>query len=298
MNIIPAEHAIKTSVPFNNGPDIHILSAPEGSRLDITDYVRDIRDFHGPRDVDQVVLFGQTLAHLAHAFEIPKDLDTTTDIQVLARQDSRAAEISDNLINLAKQVIADASLYDDVGFCKEYYNLAAQGYSLFNTPTPDMIPVSLIRAGLVTSRLAYGLGMNDIVPHEVKVETKRAHPKQGAPEDLMVTVRWNNEADPKSLDGNNLLIADFVNPASWASNGALFMVLKHCYGVTPQSTELRSFMGTIQGVELARNVCRMLKINPTFRFVDIASEMDEHYYLKGEKVVADAGHVLRHFQPS
>ena len=300
MSLIPADTVpaeYRTPVLFHD-TNIEILSAPTGKRLDVSTFVRNPSDFHGPTDVDHVVLFGQALRHLVGTFPIPEGINKLEDIQVLALRDERAAAISASLKQLALEVVHDDRLYDNIDFCRQYYDLARKGYALFEPPREEQIPVSLIRAGLVTTRLAYGLGIHDHVPREVRVETKRSHPKHGAADDMMVTVRWDGKTDPQSLHDKDLLIADFVNPASWASTAALLEVLKHRYDVVPKTVELRSFMGTIQGVNLARSVCKQLGITPRFTFVDIAGQMDAHYYLTGDKVVADAGHVLRHFQPS
>ncbi len=139
--------------------------------------------------------------------------------------------------------------------------------------------------------------MDAFIQNEVQVETKRAHPKGGAHEDLMVTVRWAHPEDPMKLKNKDILVADFVNPASWSSTAALLLVLAHCFDVRPKSVEHRSFIATAQGIDLARRECAALGIKTWFNLVGITDTMNDNYYLSGKLSVADAGHALRHFRP-
>jgi hypothetical protein len=284
------------TIRFNNCSVL--LSSKNGlERIDVSSLIRDPGDFHGPTDVDQVVDFGQAMNDLIGVYEASDDFYKQHDISVLSHVNDEAKKIVTEVDGLARQLIKNPQLYDDKNFCKQYYELAKQGYELLQEPDESLIPVSLIRAGLVTTRLAIKSGMNEAVAAEIKVETKRAHPKDGLHTDLMVTVRWEHQDDPMKLKGKDILIADFVNPASWASTAALLLVLKHCYDAAPRSVEHRSFMATAQGVDLARRACAELGIETTFSLVGITNEMNDNYYLSGPLAVADAGHALRHFLP-
>ncbi len=288
-----------------DGHDITITSAPSGSRIDVTNFVRDPLDFHGPTDVDHVINFGGSLSGLIGTYDGPsvETINGLPDscVEVLSETNINAVEVVRGIDNLARQLIADSSLYDNKEFCRTYYDLAEKGYRLLDEldDANDVrgIPVSLIRAGLVTTRLAHGFGMDEIVPEEVQVETKRFHPKGGQHTDISVTVRWADYSDPLSLQNKAIEIADFVNPASWASTAALLIALKQGYGVQPTSVMHRSFMGTEQGVALAKRVCSAMNIKALFKLVGIADRLNDMYYLSGDIAVGDAGQALRHFRP-
>ena len=295
-------------VPFN-GHEVSITTAPAGFQIEAKDKIKNLEDFHGTTEVDHVINFGPSLSSLIGTYD-DKDgyfSENRDELTILTSQDDdlggEANTVVEEVNKLAIELIKNSELYGDEGFCRQYYDLAVKGYALLlRTDNIDSyheqkIPVSLIRAGLVTTRLAFGLGMNAFVKNEVQVETKRSHPIDGNPEDIMVTVRWTNSEDPQKLNGQDLEIADFVNPASWASTAALLLALKHGHNVIPKSIEHRSFMGTMQGVMLAISECKSMGIKPTFKLVGITDTMNENYYLAGKISVGDAGDALKHFRP-
>jgi len=286
-------------VPFN-GQQVSVTSPPAGSRIEILDGLRNPTDFHGPTDVDHVINFGPSLSSLIGKYNDSDGFfgEDRDGVLVLSNTSSEAQRVIKGINTLAVQMIEKPALYDDVKFCQSYYDLALEGYRLLpSAKNSNPIPVSLIRAGLVTTRLAHGLGIDARVENEIQVETKRAHPKDGNPEDILVTVRWANGDDPKKFNNADIEIADFVNPASWASTAALLLVLKHCHNSVPKSIEHRSFMGTMQGIMLAISECRAMGIIPTFKMIGITDTMNENYYLTGKISVGDAGDALRHFRP-
>ncbi len=286
-------------VPFN-GHEVSITTAPVGFQIEAKDKIKNLEDFHGTTEVDHVINFGPSLSSLIgtyadedHFFE-----QDSEELLILSNTNPEAQIVIKGINDLAVQLINDQTLYEDEQFCRSYYDLALEGYRLLPPASNiDSIPVSLIRAGLVTTRLAHGLGISAKVKNEVQVETKRAHPIDGNPEDILVTVRWTNPEDPQRLNGVDMEIADFVNPASWASTAALLLGLKHCHNSVPRSIEHRSFMGTMQGVMLAISECKSMGIKPTFKMVGITDTMNENYYLSGKISVGDAGNALKHFRP-
>ncbi|MBP6962717.1 hypothetical protein KBB49_04230 [Candidatus Saccharibacteria bacterium] len=295
-------------VPFN-GQSVSITTAPEGFQIEAKSKIKDLEHFHGPTVVDHVVNFGPSLSSLIGTYEDTEGYFSTNhdDMTVLTNSDTEAGEEAREVVEavnqLAIQLIGNNELYSDEKFCRRYYDLALKGYGLLSRSDnisghhEPKIPVSLIRAGLVTTRLAHGAGMNAVVKDEIQVETKRAQPIDGNPEDIMVTVRWTNPEDPQKLNGQSLEIADFVNPASWASTAALLLALKHGHNVVPKSIEHRSFMGTMQGVMMAIKECKSMGILPSFILLGITDTMDKNYYLSGKISVGDAGNALKHFRP-
>lgn len=293
------EPSATIQVPFN-GQEVSITTAPAGFRIEAKDKIKDLKQFHGSTEVDHVINFGPSLSPLVGTYE---DSDgffdhDSEELLILSNTNPEARLVIGGINDLAVQLIADPKLYEDEQFCKSYYDLALKGYLLLPPASNnESIPVSLIRAGLVTTRLAHGLGIDAKVKNEVQVETKRAHPVDGNPEDILVTVRWTNPDDPQKLNGVDMEIADFVNPASWASTAALLLSLKHCHNSVPKSIEHRSFIGTMQGVMLAISECKAMGIKPTFKMVGITDTMNKKYYLSGKISVGDAGDALKHFRP-
>jgi hypothetical protein len=301
MSLTIEATTIHTEVPFGDST-IMLYSGANGETFDISPDLRDPSDFHGDPNVHHLVDFGDALKGIIGTFEEPQKLvELGNSLIVLEDTNPEAAQIVQDISRLALQVIGDKKLYDNIPFCGRYYDLAEKGYRLLRQDIPpqniDFI-VSLLRGGAVASRLDLGLDKNATISNEFLVETKRAHPKDGRQEDLMVTVRFPEGYDPHDLHEKDIAIPDFVNPASWSSTAAFLIALKE-YGVIPRSVEHRSFMGTAQGVVLAARFCKQIGIeNVLFRMVGMSRKVDANYYLKGDKVVADAGHALRHFLPS
>jgi hypothetical protein len=310
LGTVQAEYT--RSFPFNDYT-VTVTSPPEGfSVIDVSDSLRDPADYHGdPQQVHDVVQLGRSLVSLVgqsheRLFDNRKGL-AKKGIIIMADHYDEAKMLVSRIDGLAQRVIGDASLYDDVGFCREYYFTAREGFNFmrdrlnrdFNEIGQEVgLPISLERAGLVTTRLAQGKPRNGTVPDEIRVVTKRAHPKDGDPADQMVTVFWRNLDDVTRINGRDVEIADFVNPASWASTAGLLLSLRS-RGSVPKTLIHRSFMVTEQGVALSRRLLSGSDLGPVaVRYYALGSSrhLDDHYYLHSP-AVADAGHVLRHFQP-
>lgn len=271
-----------------------IVSAEPGKKLDVAPLIKFPADFHGSTQVDHLVKFGDSFVSLIgkSVAELPKD-----GVVILEHSVDEAKKIMDKINDLARAIIADATKYDDLGFCKEYFELAKQGYLLLDKYQPAGAPVSLERAGLVTTRLALGTDVDAIIENEVSVVTKRTH-LIGEPEtNLSVTVQWRDRGKLKTIHNQEILLSDFVNPASGAS-GLAFVLAAQELGIAPKQINHRSISATVQGINFVRQALIEMGIASTFYSVGECNELNQMYYLIGNRAVADAGHALRHFLPN
>jgi hypothetical protein len=274
-----------------------IVSAEQNKKLDVADLLKFPEDFHGSTQVDHLVKFGGSFTSLIDKSEakLPRD-----GVVILEHDVVQAKKLMDEINALAQQIISDDKKYNDVGFCREYFELAKVGYNLLNKYQPfDFAqgkPVSLERAGLVTTRLALNLDQDALIDNEVSVVTKRTHLKDEPEANLSVTVKWRDLNKLKTIDKNQVLLSDFVNPASGAS-GLAFVVAAKELGITPSQINHRSISATRQGIIFVRRELEKLGIKSTFYSVGECNELNNMYYLTGNRAVADAGHALRHFLP-
>ena len=275
-----------------------IVNPKPGEKLDVLALLKYPEDFHGSTKVDHLVKFGSTFVGLIGPTNVglPKE-----GVVVLEHYYDQAKKLMDKINTLAQQVISDAKKYDDVGFCREYFELAKAGYEMLTKydpkgGLPGACPVSLERAGLVTTRLALGLDQNAMIDNEVAVVTKRTHLIDEPETNLSVTVKWRDHDKLKQINGSEILLSDFVNPASGAS-GLAFVVAVQAKGLRVAKVNHRSISLTRQGVVFVRQELKELGIASSFYSVGECDELNEMYYLIGSRAVADAGHILRHFLP-
>lgn len=309
-----AENTITMAVaerrPLNfGGYTIEVHTALPGTRIDILPELVDPSDFHGDPHVDHVVRFGGAFEGLigednGQYGEWDPDKLPGKNIVIMEHYYPEAQRLVGLINQLAQRFIGNPSTYDDVGACREYYDLAREGYDLLRVLEDETgfsmkgtTPVSLERAGLVSTRLALGLSKDASVRSEVRVVTKRTHLK-GEPEThLTATVSWRERALlPYAIDNEPLMIADFVNPASGASVAA-FVAAASTQDTVPASIHHRSIFVTSQGVHFMKNALDQMGIDTSFYSLGVCSELNDHYYLTGGKPVGDAGHALRHFLP-
>lgn len=288
---------------------VEVLNAGIGAKIDVYPFLRNPADFHGDPHVDHVVLFNGTFLPLIGEFDPSKFGEWNPDklpdqgIVVLEHHYHDAADLVLRVDKLAQRIIKDPKLYDDLVISEEYYDLAKEGYNMLARRAENFrighiqgVPVSLERAGLVTTRLALGLEKNAVVPNEVRVVTKRTHLKEGPEEHLTVTVNWRDREHMKQqVNGKRIDLADFVNPASGASTAALLVACKQ-NGVLPSQLVSHSFSMTRQGVLFMKRALEDMDVKPIFYSVGECDKMNNAYYLMG-KAVADAGHILRHHLP-
>jgi hypothetical protein len=277
-------------------------------RINIAGVLKDPAGFHGAKEVHDVVRFGDVFKGLIGVYDSPgkfADRDKLPDhgIFILADHDPVARGLVDDIDDLARRVIANQELLKDDAFCGAYFDVAQAGFNMVRKYAEDRgevsgIPISLERAGLVTTRLVGGHDKNAVIPEEVRVVTKRAHHKDEAATDLMVTVEWRDMADIARINDQVVEITDFVNPASGASALAMLVAARQ-RGGTPNTVIHRSFMATEQGIALARTVLRsrsMGGIHPLFYALGTSRELTPQYYLTNP-AVADAGDVLCRYLP-
>lgn len=298
--------ADRTNLKFGDS-NVEVRTAPAGSFIDVRDALLDPSGFHGSPLVDQVVRFHGTFSGLIGAdtgrWE-PENLHGQ-GIVVLEHHFAEAASLMEKVNRLAQRIIADPRLYDDPVVAGDYHDLAKAGYDLllshqdhFGFPVRRGIPVSLERAGLVTTRLAHGLSSDALVPDEVRVVTKRTQLVGDKDTDLSVTVKWRNRRDLTSIAGRTVELADFVNPASGAS-GAAFVLAAQVEGAPILQVNHRSISLTRQGVRYIQEAFGRMGVWTTFYSVGECTELNDHYYLSSpNRAVADAGHILRHKLPA
>ncbi|AKM79085.1 MAG: hypothetical protein UX85_C0003G0119 [Candidatus Beckwithbacteria bacterium GW2011_GWB1_47_15] len=281
------------------GHSVEIVSARPGEKIDVAKLLAYPDEFHGDTRVNHLVKFGDSFSSLIGQSRavLPKEA-----VVVLEHHFDEAKKLMDKINALAQRLVAEPEKYDDIGFCRQYFELARAGYSLLAKHEAEFgfdaksIPVSLERAGLVTTRLAGGLTQDAVIDNEVAVVTKRVHLK-GEPEtNLAVTVKWRDKHKLISINGREVLLADFVNPASGAS-GAAFLLAAKVVKVYPIKVQHRSVSLTRQGVNLIKPALKELGVKTSFYSVGEASQLNRQYYLVGNRAVADAGQVLRHFLP-
>jgi len=300
---------VMKNIEFGNNQTF-IESATPGQTINIGARLSDPLGFHGDKEVDDVVHFGNTFSPLIGVFDRqdlwPRSLEEQVKNGIVILEDhyQDAKKLMEDINTLATRLVQDDKLYDDLGFCTEYFNLAQRGYEMlrdhqseFGFTSTQEAPVSLERAGLVTTRLSIGADTNAQVSNEVKVVTKRTHLIGDPPTDLTVTVKWRDKNDIGRINGDTICLADFINPASGASASA-FLLSAHNRGSLPQTVNHRSISVTQQGVLFIKDAFEKLGVKKvTFYSVGKASELNDHYYLSGDRTVGDAGHVLRHFLP-
>jgi hypothetical protein len=286
---------------------VEIITSTE--TFDITPLLKYPNDFHGPTDVHDLIDFGDLFTPTIGAFEdtdsIYTDIDALPEkgIVILTYYHANIKRVVDEINRLALRVIADPTLYDDLPFCTEYYELSKEGYRLLNKHATaygidekDNDYISLERAGLVTTRLAQEKEKDAELDNEIRVVTKRTHLVDHPEQDLAVSVLWRDRNDIARIAGKDVTVADFVNPASGSSTIGFVLSIKGRNEALPSSILHKSIMGTRQGINFTRKIYQELGIKPMYYSLGASDHLNEKYYLENP-AVADAGHILRHFLP-
>jgi len=298
--------AVRRQMKFS-GQSIEMIKAKTGGKINVKPRLRHPEEFYGDTKVDAVVKFGSTFQGLIGKYKGQygkwnKDELRKEGVVVLEHYYDKAKKLMDKVNELAEQVMAKPKFYDDKGFCQEYFELAEKGYELlkkhekkFGFDKAYGIPVSLERAGLVATRLALELEMNEKLKDEFKVVTKRTHLVDEAENNLTVTIKWREIG--KRLKNEEVFLSDFVNPASGASTAALMVALAEV-GFKPKKVNHRAISLTQQGVLFNRQALKKMGIATSFYSVGESDSLNQAYYLIGNRGVGDAGHILRHFLPA
>lgn len=308
-----------------------ISSGKDGSKIDVTSLLLDPDSFFGDTLVDHLVKFKDIYTKIIgkyHGQFGPWNLKSLekNQIYILENYYDNAKYLMDKINIIAQKIVFNSVFYHDTGIAKEYYLLAKEGYELLTKhekqfifrhsgeemkpTTPESkirfwasqndiknIPaISLERAGLITTRLALGKSQNAKLKNEIRVVTKRTHLIGEPTTNLSVTVLWRDKEQLKQIHNKSILISDFVNPASGASSAA-FILTAEKLGIKPSKIFHRSVSLTQAGTLLMKKALTEMGIKSVFYSVGVASELSSNYYLVGNRAVADAGHILRHFLP-
>jgi len=285
-----------------------IQSGKSGSKLDVAPLLLDPDSFFGEHQVDFLVKFKDIYTKIIgkyHGQFGPWNLKSLEKNQIFILENyyDEAKYLMDKINVIAQKIVFNSVFYHDTGVAQEYFNLAKEGYNLltkyekrFKINDQNLSAISLERAGLVTTRLALGKSQNAKVKQEIRVVTKRTHLIGEPTTNLSVTVLWRNKEQLKQINNKEILISDFVNPASGASSMA-FILAAGKLGIKPSKIFHRSVSLTQAGVLLMKKALTDMGIESVFYSVGVASELSPNYYLIGNRAVADAGHILRHFLP-
>ena len=285
-----------------------IQSGKDGKKLNVTPMLLDPENFFGDHNVDHLVKFKDLYKKIIGPYHGQfgkwnlKNLEKN-QIFILENYYDNAKYLMDKINEIAQKIVYNSVLYHDVSIAKEYFLLAKEGYEMlrkhekqFKIDDLKLPAISLERAGLVTTRLAIGASKNADLKNEIRVVTKRTHLIGEPTTNLSVTVLWRNKKQLESINNKAILISDFVNPASGASSAA-FILAAEKLGIKPSKINHRSVSLTQAGVLLMKKALTEMDIESVFYSVGVASELSPNYYLIGNRAVADAGHILRHFLP-
>jgi len=285
-----------------------IQSGKEGNKIDVTPLLLDPVNFFGDHEVDHLVRFKNTYTKIIGKYHGQFGLWNLKELEknkifVLENYFDDAKHLMDKINEIAQKIVFNSVFYHDTGIAKEYFELAKEGYRLltkhenqFEITDKNLPAISLERAGLITTRLALGKSQNAKLKNEIRVVTKRTHLKGELTTNLSVTVLWRDKEKLKQINNQPILISDFVNPASGASSAA-FVLAAEKLGVKPSKIFHRSVSLTQAGVLLMKKALTEMGIESVFYSVGVASTLSPNHYLIGDRAVADAGHILRHFLP-
>lgn len=285
-----------------------IQSGKNGKKINVSTYLLDPNGFFGDPQVDHIIKFKDLYKKIIGKYHGQfgawnlRSLEKN-QIFILENYYDNAKHLMNKINGIAQKIVYNSNLYHDTGIAKEYYLLAREGYGLlskhekqFRIEDQKLLAISLERAGLVTTRLALGKSKNALLKNEIRVVTKRTHLMGEPTTNLSVTVLWRDKNQLKQINNKPILISDFVNPASGASSTA-FILAAEKLGIKPAKIFNRSISLTQAGVLLMKKALTEMGIESVFYSVGVASELSPNYYLIGNRAVADAGHILRHFLP-
>lgn len=285
-----------------------IQSGKDGSKIDVTPLLLDPDNFFGEHKVDFLVKFKDTYTKIIGKYHGQFGLWNLKNLEknqifILEHYYDNAKYLMDRINEIAQKIVFNSVFYHDTGIANEYFLLAKEGYQLltkhekqFKIKDQKLTAISLERAGLITTRLALGKSQNAKLKNEIRVVTKRTHLKGESTTNLSVTVLWRDKEQLKQINNQSILISDFVNPASGASSAAFILAAKKL-GIKPNKIFHRSVSLTQAGTLLMKKALTEMGIESVFYSVGVASTLSPNYYLVGNRAVADAGHILRHFLP-
>ncbi|KKP60344.1 MAG: hypothetical protein UR54_C0014G0012 [Candidatus Roizmanbacteria bacterium GW2011_GWA2_34_18] len=251
-----------------------VQSGKNGHKINVTPLLLDPDNFFGDHQVNHIVKFKDLYKNIIGKYHGQfgewklKDLEKN-QIFILENYYDNAKYLMDKINEIAQKIVFNSVFYHDTGTAKEYYLLA---------------------------KLALGKSKNAKLKNEIRIVTKRTHLKGEPTTNLSVTVLWRDKDQLKQINNQPILISDFVNPASGASSAA-FILAAEKLGIKPAKIFHRSISLTQAGTLLMKKALTEMGIESVFYSVGVASELSSNYYLVGNRAVADAGHILRHFLP-
>jgi penicillin-binding protein-related factor A (putative recombinase) len=285
-----------------------ISSGKDGHKINVAPLLLNPNGFFGDPLVDHTVKFNDLYVKIIgkyHGQFGPWNLKSLEKKQIFVLENyyKDAKYLMDKINDIAQKIVFNSVFYHNTSIVNEYFLLAKEGYEMlrkhedqFKIEDKNLPVISLERAGLVTTRLALGKSKNAKLKNEIRVVTKRTHLIGEPTTNLSVTVLWRNKKQLKQINNQAILISDFVNPASGASSSA-FILAAQKLGIKPSKIFHRSISLTQAGVLLMKRALTEMGIESVFYSVGVASELSPNYYLIGDRAVADAGHILRHFLP-
>lgn len=302
-----------------NGIPIIDKFSNHGITFNVQDQLKNPEEFYGNPNVNHLIDFKDAFNQLIGPnsligwSENPREL-ASKGIFVLeywkGPNNDRAQSILNEISELATELVSDNTKYEDIKIAKEYFGLTKKGYGILNhysrpfcLESDNLIPVSLERGGLVCTRLLRSIGKDQKIGSENRVVTKRVHLKNSPDSHLAVTVKWRDPEKVKQINGKEIEINDFVNPASGASALAFILAVNNEFGIKPKKIVFKSILATRQGIIFSKKVLEEMGIEAVFLTLGESDMMNDHYYLTGHnkngdlRIVGDAGHVLRHFLP-
>ena len=213
-----------------------------------------------------------------------------------------AKRLADTIGKFGSRAMKTPSLHSDRYFAQEYFKAAQMGYDFLRGKKEELglddsgIPVSLLRAGAICTRLARGKGKDAYVENEQLVAVKRAHLEGVPPDQLIATVRWLNPDKVSNMNGKSIEIADGVL-ATGASDMAVVLGAMQMNAI-PSHVLHTAIMGTLGGILTTQDRLGQLGIPFNALTLGVSRSMDHRYYLNEDRgryesrKVGDLGDIL------
>lgn len=296
---------VKTA-DYQFGPDtIHVFSAAPGQKIDLTDLLAHPEGYKGNPKVDQVIDHRSSYKHLNgthYEGELNPDDLAENGVFIAEFMYGKAKRLADTIGKFGSRAMETPSLHSDRYFAQEYLEVARMGYDFLRGKKVELglddsgIPVSLLRAGAICTRLAKGKGKDTYVKDEQLVAVKRAHLEGVPPDQLIATVRWLNPDNVRNMNGKSIEIADGVL-ATGASDMAVVLGAMQMDAI-PSHVLHTSIMATPGGILTTQDRLGQLGIPFNVLTLGVSRSMDHRYYLNENRgryesrKVGDLGDIL------
>lgn len=302
--LLTSEQVKKADYQF--GPHtIHVYSASEGQTIDLTGHLEHPEKYRGRLQVDQVIDHGSSYRHLngtRYEEELNPDDLAENGIFIAEFMYGEAKRLADSIGKFGSRAMETPSLHSDRYFAQEYLEAVRVGYNFLRGKKAELglddsgIPVSILRAGAICTRLARGKGKDAYVKDEQLVAVKRAH-LEGVPRDqLVATVRWLYPDKVRTMNGKSIEIADGVL-ATGASDIAAILGAMQMDSI-PSHVLHTAIMGTHGGILTTMDRLGQLGIPFNVLTLGVSRSMNDQYYLDEDRggnqsrKVGDLGDIL------